>query len=228
VKAFLHRLIRIVHLSVTSYGDEARSGIVTVRRYRILLALLTVLIMLGCRGQKSTKPPIHLVPNMDNQQKFRAFGENPFFTDKRGMRSLVEGTVPRGYLQLDDAYYLGMLPDSQFVDNPVELTMELLKRGQERFGIFCSVCHGLTGQGTGIVVKRGYTPAPSYTDERILSFKDGEIFNVISNGVRTMKGLGTQIPVDDRWAIVAYVRALQRSQNARLEDVPEDKRSELD
>jgi mono/diheme cytochrome c family protein len=163
---------------------------------------------------------------MDKQEKFGAFGENPFFADNRAMRELVEGTVPRGFLQEDEAYFTGM-KDSLFASNPMDITMELLERGQERYGIFCSVCHGLSGGGNGIVIQKGFTPATSYTDERILSFEDGEIFNVITNGVRTMPSLNTQIPVDDRWAIVAYVRALQRSQKASLEDVPFDQRSKL-
>ena len=106
--------------------------------------------------------------------------------------------------------------------------MQLLERGRDRFNIFCSACHGLAGSGNGIMIQKGFTPAPSYFDERIVNLSDGQIFHVITNGVRTMQPVGNQVPVDDRWAITAYVRALQRSRNGTMQDVPEDKRAELD
>ncbi len=188
--------------------------------------ILALMIIPGCRGQKSVQPPIHLIPDMDNQGKYKAYGGNPFFSDGRNMRPLPEGTVPRGHLNADEVYYTGMA-DSQFVSNPERITMALMERGRERYDIFCSVCHGLTGDGEGIVIKKGFTPSPSYAEDRILQMQDGEIFQVITNGVRTMASMRIQVPVDDRWAIVAYVRALQRSMNASLDDVPEDKRSRL-
>lgn len=180
----------------------------------------------GCRGQKSEAPPIHIIQNMDNQAKYVPYGQNSFFADGRNMRPTVKGTVARGGLNNDSAYFHGKT-DSQFVSIPVKLTMELMQRGRERYGIYCSVCHGLSGDGKSINVLKGFTPAPAYTDERLLKLRDGEIFNVISNGVRTMPSMAAQVPVEDRWAIVAYVRALQKSQLASIEDVPPDKQSLL-
>jgi mono/diheme cytochrome c family protein len=191
-----------------------------------LVCLIGVLTAFGCRGQKSTEPPIHLVPNMDVQEKYKAFGENPVFHDKRNMRPIPEGTIARGHLDADKAYFTGMV-DSQFVSNQLPLTMELLERGRERYDIYCSVCHGLTGSGKGIIIQKGFTPAPSYHDERIINMSDGEIFNVITNGIRTMQPVKTQVPVEDRWAVTAYIRALQRSQNGTINDVPEDKQAGL-
>ncbi|MBF0431081.1 MAG: cytochrome c [Fibrobacteria bacterium] len=192
----------------------------------LVSALLSVLVFSGCRGQKSTKPPIHLVLNMDNQEKFRAFGENTFYPDGRAMRPLIPGTVPRGHLNLNEAYYNGII-DSVFVNNPVKITPAIMTHGQDRFAIYCTVCHGALGDGNSIMKQKGFTPSPSYTDPRILGMKDGQIFDVITRGVRTMPAMSSQVPVADRWAIVAYVRALQKSGNASLQDVPPDKQGQL-
>jgi mono/diheme cytochrome c family protein len=105
--------------------------------------------------------------------------------------------------------------------------MELLKRGQERFNIFCSPCHGRLGDGKGIVVERGYSPPPTFHSDRVRSFPDGHIFDVITNGIRNMPPYGPQIPASDRWAIVAYFRALQRSQNATVNDIPVELRDQV-
>jgi mono/diheme cytochrome c family protein len=105
--------------------------------------------------------------------------------------------------------------------------MELLKRGQNRFNIYCSPCHDRTGSGKGIVIGYGLVPPPSFHDQKVLDFADGYIFNVITNGVRTMPSYGAQVPPDDRWAIIAYLRTLERSQRASLADVPSDHRQDL-
>ena len=102
--------------------------------------------------------------------------------------------------------------------------MQLLKRGQERFNIYCAPCHGQTGDGQGIVVQRGYLPPPSYHQDRLRKMPDGYIFDVITNGVRNMPSYRHQVPVADRWAIVSYLRALQRSQNATINDIPPEMR----
>jgi mono/diheme cytochrome c family protein len=195
----------------------------------LCLAAVVLVALPGCRGQKSSKPPVHIVQNMDYQDKYMAYGENPFFADGRNMRPLVEGTVPRDHLRADEAYYTGMSDpvDSRYIANPESLNMEFLERGRERYDIFCSVCHGLAGDGKGIMVAKGFTPAPSYYEERIMQLQDGAIFQVISNGIRTMPSMAVQVPVKDRWAVVAYVRALQRSRNATMKDVPEEKQNEI-
>jgi len=201
----------------------------TRTRYIIRLpfgaAILAVLLLAGCRGTTTPEPPVHVSPNMDWQQRFDPQSANPFFADGRAMRPLVAGTVARGFLREDVRFYFGRDETGAFVrDIPLPMTRELLVRGQERYKIFCSVCHGPVGDGLGIIMtgEYGYVPAPTYHSDELRAQPDGYLYNVVVNGVRTMPGYGTQIPVADRWAIVSYVRALQRSQNADRADVPAD------
>ncbi|MBN1212720.1 MAG: cytochrome c [candidate division Zixibacteria bacterium] len=196
-------------------------------RYKFLFGTLSLLIIallltVGCtREQPSDEPPIHLNPDMDNQPKYKAQSESKFFADSAAMRQPVAGTVARGNLREDNIFYTGAIADSQFVKkNPVLINMQLLKRGRERFDIYCSPCHSRVGDGRGIMVTRGYVPPPSFHDDRLRSMPDGQIFDVITNGIRNMPSYRHQITPDDRWAIVAYLRALQRSRNAGLEDIP--------
>jgi len=194
------------------------------------MVIVIALLMTSCyRGKPSEDPPIHLNPNMDSQQKYEAQEESQFFKDGLTMRPPVAGTVARGDLREDDAYYRGRNSDgSLIVKMPVEITMDLLKRGQERYNIYCSPCHDRTGSGKGIVVKKGFLPPPSMHLDRLRESPDGHFYDVISNGIRNMPSYKHQIPISDRWAIVAYVRALQRSQDAGAEDVPEELRENLD
>lgn len=187
----------------------------------LILAMLTLLGS-GCsRNQPSERTPIHLNPNMDDQPKFKAQTESPFFADGSAMRLPVRGTVARGQLHEDIAYYTGRDADSQLVETiPVPITMALMRRGRERFDIFCSPCHSRTGDGLGRVIGNGLSPPPSFAEQRLRDTADGHIFEVITNGVRNMPAYKYQIPVADRWAIVAYLRALQRSQNAEKADMP--------
>ncbi len=189
-----------------------------------ITALLGGMILAGCRGGVSEEPPIHLNPNMDAQERFEAQEANPFFADGRAMREPVPGTVARGMLKEDTRFFLGREADGTYVSTiPIAVT-QLYDRGRERYNIYCAVCHDLAGAGQGIIMtgNYGYTPAPSYHDPTVAArmADDGYVFDVISNGVRTMPGYAQQIPVVDRWAITAYIRALQRSQNASAEDVP--------
>ncbi len=187
---------------------------------RIYLTLVVALIVAGCQGMPSEKPPRHVNPNMDWQEKFKAQQENPFFEDNRADRKPVAGTVSRGALMTDVNYYEGINENGTHVAKiPVELSRELIARGQERYNIFCSMCHGGTGAGNGIITNYGIVPPPSFYDERIVNMPDGEIYSAIYNGVRTMASYRHQIPVEDRWAIVAYIRTLQRSQNANQQDL---------
>ncbi len=187
------------------------------------------LLMCSCfQGTPSDKPAIHLNPNMDDQERYDALEKSPFFADGRVNRMPVEGTIARGDYYEDDAYALGKDSRGNFINLiPVKVTGTLMKRGQERYNIFCAPCHSRTGNGKGIVVKRGFLPPPSFHQENVVNFKDGYIFDVISNGVRNMPAYRKQIPIADRWAIVGYVRALQRTQNATLNDIPKDKLNEL-
>lgn len=196
-----------------------------IMRIHTTLILLAVLLT-GCQGQVSDKPPVHLNRNMDYQEKFEAQEANSFFADGRAMRAPVPGTIARGWLKEDSAWWTGRDESGEYVNNPVELTMEVMERGQDRYNIYCAVCHGLAGDGKGIIMTGpyGYVPAPTYHSELLRARKDGYLFDAISYGVRSMPGYGQQIAVADRWAIVAYVRALQRSQYATGADVPENQR----
>jgi mono/diheme cytochrome c family protein len=165
---------------------------------------------------------------MDNQPKYQAQEKCEYFADESAMRQPVPGTVAREFLREDSAYFTGIDSNGDtLVNSPVETSMQLLERGQERFDIYCSPCHGRAGDGKGIMVSRGYVPPPDYHTDRIRNLPDGHIFDVISNGIRNMPGYRHQVPVEDRWAIVAYVRALQRSQNASIDDVPVERRGDL-
>lgn len=184
------------------------------------LTLATVVILAGCQGMPSEKPPIHPNPNMDWQEKFTAQSKNPFFDDNRSDRLPVEGTVARGQLAVDVAYHQGVNASGNYIDLiPVTVSREFIERGKMRYDIYCTPCHGGTGSGNGIIIGYGYVPPPSFYEDRILEMPDGEIYSSIYNGVRSMPSYRHQIPVDDRWAIVAYIRALQRSQNVTESDL---------
>ncbi|MDX1546808.1 MAG: cytochrome c [Rhodothermales bacterium] len=196
-----------------------------MHRLLTLAAFAALLLTAGCRGSISDEAPIHPNLNMDFQEKFQAQEANPFFADGRAMRPPVPGTVARGLLRDDAAFHFGRQENGGYVDRmPVPITREIVVRGRERYNIFCAVCHGKDGYGQGIIMtgNYGYTPAPSYHDETVRArmASDGYVYDVIANGVRNMPGYAQQIPVADRWAIVAYIRALQLSQNAAEGDIP--------
>ena len=202
-------------------------------RYAILIIIVVAMIppalIAQLRAVNSKSPRVHLILDMDNQPKFRAQHANPLFVDGRAMRIQVEDTVARGGLQEDDHYYLGVRQDAWATDFPpqVSVDMALLERGRQRFDIYCLPCHGAAGYGDGIVNKRAmelmnlgtngttWVQPKSIHDADVREQPLGQIYNSITNGVRTMPAYGSQIPVADRWAIVAYVKALQRSQNAK-------------
>ncbi len=188
---------------------------------RLPLLLAGIVLIAGCQGSLSSDPPVHLNPNMDFQEKFEAQEVNTFFADSRAMRAPVGGTVARGFLKEDDALYRGLTSSGELVtNNPLEVTAELMQRGQERYEIFCSVCHGNAGDGQGIIMKGnyGYVQAPTFHSAGLRALPDGHFFNAMTNGIRTMPSYASQVPVKDRWAIVAYIRALQRSQYASASD----------
>jgi mono/diheme cytochrome c family protein len=195
----------------------------------IFLISLSIMIFSRCSQERpSEDPPIHLNPNMDDQPKYEAMEESQFFIDKSSARMPVDGTLARGQLQEPVSYFQGKYVDGRFIKKaPVAFTESLFKRGQERYDIYCTPCHGRSGYGQGIVVKKGFLPPPSFHLDRLRDAADGYIFDVISNGIRNMPSYKYQIPVADRWAIVAYFRALQRSQNATKDDIPEDVRETL-
>lgn len=199
-----------------------------MKKLALIIALLG--LVAGCsREMPSRRPPIHPNPNMDQQQKFKPQKENDFFADGSSMRMPVPGTVARDRWHSDSAfYYAGRNDDSVLVKrNPERVTMELLERGEGRFNIYCAPCHSRIGDGQGMVVKRGLIAPPSFHDDRLRNVEDGYIFEVITDGKGNMPPYKYQIPVKDRWAIVAYFRALQRSQDATVLDVPTDVRGTL-
>ncbi len=221
----------------------------------ITLALLPFAVIARMRAINSREPRIHYIQDMDNQPKFRAQApswsrirddadktKEYLFVDERAMRPQVPGTVARGELNEDDHYYRGVVGEGWATTFPQQVTvdMDLLHRGHERFNIYCTPCHGYAGYGDGMVSvraiqlvdagtnARGTTwVAPKNMHEELIRDQPiGQTFNTITNGVRNMAGYASQIPVADRWAIVAYVKALQRSQNADA-DVPADQRRNL-
>lgn len=190
----------------------------TIFRNTLLLVMLATFLG-ACRGQPSEKPPIYTQSNMYWQDRFNAQQENPFFEDHRAMREPVQGTVARGHLENDLAFFQGINDDGSYVERiPVDVTRSFLMRGQHQYNIFCTACHGGVGDGNGPVSDYGYIAASLLT-ENARNMPDGEIYSAIYNGVRTMNSYRHQIKAKDRWAIVAYVRALQLSQDAGEEDL---------
>ena len=165
---------------------------------------------------------------MQDQPKFIPLRPSDFFADGRSERPLIDGTVARGHLNDDVALQTGKGPDGKPADTfPFAVTREVMERGQQRFNIYCTPCHDRTGSGNGMVVRRGYRQPPSYASDQVRKLSNGFIFDVITNGFGAMPDYAAQIPVHDRWAIVAYIRALQLSQGATIDDVPPEERSKL-
>lgn len=166
--------------------------------------------------------------DMHNQPKYIPLRPSEFFADGRSERPLIDGTVARGHLDDDTAFYQGKGPDGKFVNEfPFTVTKQVIQRGQSRFNVYCSPCHDRLGNWDGMIVRRGYRKPPSYHIDRLRSVPNGYIYDVITNGFGAMPDYAAQIPPSDRWAIVAYVRALQLSQNASLNDVPANARGQL-
>ena len=158
--------------------------------------------------------------DMQNQPKVLPLRESDFYADKRSERPLIEGTVAQGHLDADTYFYTGKVGNSDGDYMPFPATAEVLARGQQRFNIYCSPCHGETGEGNGMIVQRGYKRPPSYHSERLRKAPIGYFFDVMTNGFGAMPDYAEQVTPRDRWAIAAYIRALQLSQNANRSDVP--------
>lgn len=165
--------------------------------------------------------------DMHNEPRYKPLAGTDFFSDHRSARPQVEGTVARGYLRIDDARYTGKV-DGQDVDQfPFPITKADMLRGQERFNIYCTPCHGRIGDGNGMVVLRGYRQAASYYTDKLMKSPIGHYFDVITNGFGAMPSYASRVEPDDRWRIIAYIRALQFSESAKLSDVPADQRQNL-
>lgn len=210
----------------------------------LALLVLILLATLGVRGRLFQQRPIMVFSDMDVQPKYTPQDTSRFFADGRAARRPPPGTVAYGggdfpadagapqqnadFLQEDTAYYQGRDEDGQWIErNPVAIEMPLLRQGQTAYEIHCTVCHGATGQGNGITTQYGFSEVANLLVPRIRSMPDGQVYGTITNGKGLMVGYEHQIRPADRWAIVAYLRALQLSQNTELEDVPEPRRGEL-
>lgn len=214
--------------------------------------VLLVVAMAGFRGHKSARPPIELFPDMDHQPKVKAQVPSSFFADGRAARQPVANTVPMGYSmpmhkEVDgstgegtspyknihfsaspDYLDTGKIGDQWGTGIPIPVTPELLARGQQRFTINCAICHNATGDGNGIIKKYGLATIADLHQKRLKDMADGEIFNTITNGKNTMPSYGANIQVQDRWAIIAYLRALQKAASASINDVPAEERVKLE
>lgn len=216
-------------------------------KYFFMLFALSVVVVVsvaGFRGQHFKQPPIEIFPDMDHQPKVKAQVESRFFADGRASRRPVAGTVPLGYAVpllepgtgeiveatgpysqiafsgAPDYYNTGVIGDQWGTGMPFTVTPEIMERGRERYQINCAVCHGDAGDALGVAPRFGLAAVASLHQDRLREMADGELYDVITNGRNTMMAYGHNIQVPDRWAIVAYVRALQRAQNAGVNDVP--------
>lgn len=195
----------------------------------LALAVVSVLLIAGRRGDHSLKPPLEIIPDMDRQPKLRPQAGNNFFGDGKSSQVKVEGTVARGSHYEDNAVNTGKISGTtNWVELiPVEVTAQLMARGHERYDINCAPCHGKVGDGKGITTKYAMVAVANFHDQRLIEMTDGEIFNTITHGKNLMGPYGPNIDVEDRWAIIAYLRTLQRSRLATIDDVPAAARSSL-
>lgn len=166
--------------------------------------------------------------DMHDAPRYGPLQESAFFSDGRSARTLVANTVARGQLREDEHLYTGRVNGELATEFPMPVTAEVMARGQERFNVFCSPCHGRTGEGNGMIVQRGFRQPPSYHEDRLIEAPPGHFFDVMTNGFGAMQDYASQVPVADRWAIAAYIRALQYSRRATMDDVPPERRADMD
>jgi mono/diheme cytochrome c family protein len=199
----------------------------TARRVLGTVTLVAAIGVTGCaRGCTSSRPPIHLNPSMDDQPKVLPQTASRFFYNGASMREPVPGTIPIGGLKEDEAVFTGKGADGQFVAKiPVPVNDTVVERGHDRFRIYCQPCHDARGDGKGILFQRGNVPTANLHQETIRNYPDGQIFDVITNGKGLMAGYRWPIPPADRWAIVAYVRELERKRLSASAEATADKAS---
>ena len=184
---------------------------------KFLFLLLFVLCTAGCRR------------DMFQQPYEKPLARSDFFQDNQmASRPLPPHTIARGHLQEDEAFYTGKVGDKLVTTLPFPVTREILLRGQERFNIYCSPCHGRTGEGNGMIPQRGFPVPPSYHIDRLRQAPVGHFFDVITHGYGVMYPYAARVEPADRWAIAAYIRVLQLSEDAKISDVPEDQRAQLE
>jgi mono/diheme cytochrome c family protein len=202
-------LAPVLRVSPTMKCFSRKGGIPQMRAVPVLALLITIALFSACRLDMHVQPRINPLAKSD------------FFPDQRGARPLVEGTVARGELRADTYFYTGKIGSAPGDYMPFPVTREVLERGRERFNIYCAPCHSRVGDGNGFIPTRGFSiKPPSYHTERLMKAPLGHFYDVISNGYGIMSDYSAQIQPQDRWNIVAYIRALQLSQNATKADVP--------
>jgi hypothetical protein len=186
------------------------------RSIKLFLVAAALFILSGCS-------------NMETQGRYQPLQESAFFPDGRSARPPAPGALPFGIPEEDDVYFTGLTEDGMFVETmPVEISLEMLERGRERYDIFCAPCHGLDGYGQGMIVQRGFPAPQSFHIDRIRQAPDGHIYSAIANGFGRMFAYDYRIPPADRWAITAYVRVLQFSQQASMDQLPPDEQIEME
>jgi mono/diheme cytochrome c family protein len=207
--------------------------------YTLAFVAILALSVMGFRGMTSTRPPIEVFPDMDHQSKYKPQAESKFFADGRADRPIPAGAVPYGrsagqkdpaFLKADDFHYEGKLADGSFgrgFPKEIDVNRAFVERGQGRYMIYCAPCHGQLGDGNGITKSYGMLTTPTYHDDRLRAMAEGEIFNTITHGKNTMFSYADKLTPDDRWAVVAYVRALQRAAHGKIDDVPLEQRGGL-
>ena len=181
----------------------------------ILGAAGTILALTACRN------------DMHDQPRYKPLAASDFFSDHRSARPAIEDTVARGHLRIDEARYTGKINGENIDQFPIPITKADIERGQGRFNIYCTPCHGHIGDGNGMVVLRGYRQAASYYTDKLMKAPVGHFFDVITNGFGAMPSYASRITPDDRWRVIAYIRALQLSESAKLSDVPADQRDKM-
>jgi mono/diheme cytochrome c family protein len=215
-------------------GRELPSALYWIGVTAVLLAFLPPLWIARVRATTSAKPRIHLIQDMDFQPRYNAQAASPLFDDRRAMRPPVAGTIAQGDLPTDEHWLQGTVGGKRAETFPLRVSKAVIERGRERYDLYCATCHGLDGDGKGPTAIRaleraepGWVAPRSLHADAVRQQPVGQLFQTITWGLNTMPSYAAQIAPEDRWAIVLYVRALQRSQNARMDDVPPEMRSQV-
>jgi mono/diheme cytochrome c family protein len=210
---------RFMRLSIFDQLD-LRSSIFDLRSSRsraiTFIGLCASIVLLAACGE-----------NMRRNSRIKAYEPSAFYPDEQSARPVISGTVALGMLESDELLYTGKTGGQDATEFPFPVTRGLLERGQNRYDIYCSPCHGLVGDGNGMIVQRGLSPPPSFHQQRLRDAPAGHFFDVITNGYGRMYSYAARVAPEDRWAIIAYIRALQLSQNATIADVPPEQRATL-
>ena len=192
-----------------------------------IVGVIGALAILGPRGAKSTRPPLEVFPDMDRMPRYDPQSESAFFSDGRTDRLPVEGAVARGSFYENEYLATGRKGENFGNGFPIDVSNEAMARGEERYNIYCSVCHGAVGDGDSMTKKYGMLTVANLNDQRLVDYTDGQIYDVVKNGKGLMLGYADRLSVEDRWNVVLYVRALQRAANGSADDLTPALREEL-